>query len=209
MTKTQQGDMEGIVNLFRSMASELVSDEARLEVRATQMGDCVVNLIVRASSADTSRLIGRRGATCGALRTLIQAAGASLGVMVNLTGIQEPSDDGKTCRHARFVAASDWPKERFAALMLSLSRYCFPRSKELLVEEQNDETYSATHYAVSVDKVEPNASVIRIEEALNVYFASAGKANGRQQISVSVRAVQHTEPAQPKSAAGRHAREAK
>jgi hypothetical protein len=62
--------------LLEFLAKSLVDDPEAVSVAATTEGDALV-LELRVAEDDTGQLIGRRGRTISALRTVMRAVGAS------------------------------------------------------------------------------------------------------------------------------------
>lgn len=75
--------MSDSADLIRAFAEALVARPESVRVREQQRGEeTVVELSVDAE--DRGRVIGRRGATAGALRTILSAAAARRGVRCHL-----------------------------------------------------------------------------------------------------------------------------
>jgi len=72
-----------VKDLLRALAEELVDDPGRVRVRERERSG-VVRLELEVDPEDRGRVIGQRGRTAGALRTLLEAVAARQGRRVEV-----------------------------------------------------------------------------------------------------------------------------
>jgi predicted RNA-binding protein YlqC (UPF0109 family) len=72
-----------VQDLLATLAEELVDDPEQVEVREHRKGD-VVELELQVAPEDRGRVIGQKGRTADALRTVLEAVAARKGLRVSL-----------------------------------------------------------------------------------------------------------------------------
>jgi predicted RNA-binding protein YlqC (UPF0109 family) len=191
-------------SLFQDILSEFVLHPDDLKVCTVEMRRTIIVQIF-AAGRDVGRVIGERGAHFNALKILGAMIGLKHGVAVELEPVPDPKEPGKSERYDSFKARDDWRKEIILALIgrTASAALRFPDAISVSCLDANE---ASSIVEIVCASAEPAGLIEPVEQSLKALFNAVGKANGRT-IFVSVIPSRKVDPPQPKTAAGRNARE--
>ena len=81
--------MDSLNNLIATIVASIVDDTGSVEVSSSEE-DSTLMYEVKVSKEDTGKLIGKQGRVATAMRTIVKAAGAKLGMRVQINVSKEP-----------------------------------------------------------------------------------------------------------------------
>lgn len=171
MITTKQTDF--LKTTLRRIIERFTIHHNLLAIETVSVGG-VVNVFIQAHRADTSRLIGERGASFRALSTLVAALAGADGYRAVLQPIAEPTA-GEPEKFTRFVHNPGWDRECITRLLELLCNRIFEGRAAIEARDACNQTI----YVVRVPVDEMPECVRAIGSALHVIFNAIGKSNGR------------------------------
>ena len=194
-----------LCDLLRELLGQLVMRPSDLRLES----DTVTNTLtvsVSCHAEDAPRIIGKAGSHHKALLRIARAIGERerLRVYVEVSAPRMTHQQIERREHWGFEPDPNWPRKGITRLLAQTCRMVFGDCMEL--ESTDDEGQNKTMFAVSVSAHEPLELVLAMVSDLNTLFNAIGKRNGRL-LQIDVTPKLEPEKKQPKSAAGRFARE--
>ena len=187
-----------IESLLRALVNEFIFYPADLEISVNRF-TTILNVSWRGNRADTSRMIGERGATWAALHNLLELIGEQHGLTVDLERVGDPKV-GKVERYEGFKANADWPRARIIGLIKRAAESAVRAGNPVEVSSGNlGATKTGIEIAIAANENMRTESVLRA--SLSHIFKVIGNRHGRELI-VTVRRSLESER-QPETASGR------
>jgi predicted RNA-binding protein YlqC (UPF0109 family) len=194
---------KAIEQLARDLASMMVShpDDLIVDVRAHT---ATMSIAFQGHAADTNKLIGEGAANYRALVMVMRAAGAKLGVRVQVPPIREPSV-GLPERY-RFQPDPNWPEKLIERLARRTVAAVFEHEALIRVDAFQSEPDYTTTLEIFVSRSEKPELVTMLAGPLARLFDAIGRTHGRVVILTVIAegpAAEQERP-QPATAAGRY-----
>ncbi len=188
------------------LVTHLAQREKDLFVKVKPVAS-LVSVSIECHAEDAPRIIGKGGAHFKALTRIVQAIGSKNKLLIRLNAIEaERLEDSDAPSTWGFKPDRNWDRAGIKRLLLETCRMVFRNGDCIQVIERDDNAQTLTMFFVSVARNEPMELCLEMTNDLNTLFNAIGKRRGRL-LQVGVIPEQEPETPQPKSAAGRFARE--
>jgi|SRR2546426_2563525 len=165
----------------------------------------MVTLRIQCHAEDAPRIVGKAGAHHKALLRIARVIGARHDARVEIA-VEAPQlpEELRAKTAWGFTPDPAWDRDGIKVLLREICRLVFGETVE--VHASDDDAQAKTVFTVWVDRREPLELVLAMTNDLNTLFNVIGKRRGRL-LAVDVAPKLDADAAQPKSAAGRFARE--
>src|SRR6266550_4699768 len=191
--------------LLTGLVGHLAQREKDLCIEVKPLA-AMLSVSIGCHAQDAPRIIGKGGAHHKALARILSCIGQKNKVLVKLEAIQAERLKVSEASMWGFKSDQNWDKVGIRRLLLETCRMVFRDGDCIQIADRDDDAQMQTLFFVSVARNEPMELCLAMTNDLNTIFNAIGKRRGRL-LQVGVVPELEPETPQPKSAAGRFAKE--